>query len=191
MSLSKISPIQKYLSNFEKKEFTDMWLKKETDVMLLMATDIIETVGIDNFVKNAILQDKITCSEDCAFRHEGFLLESERVQWYERNHSSIVGYAKLFTAHKKETMAGWAEWSKWNLPTLTAADRASPVHKISTKELGEIFLAGDFTHQYHKPIASAFAMTMISIMTDRFLDIVEYSINAHNALLNTDTKTKI
>lgn len=189
-SMNRISPIEKYLASQNQDEIVALWLNQETDVMLLMAKDIVGKIGNNTFVKNAIQQDKITNSDTCGFRHKGFLLESERANWYERNHSSIVGYAKLFMKSRNQTIESWAEWSKWNLPTTTQEDRNSAVHKLSLSELAGIFLSGDFNHEYHTPIASAFAITMLSIMTDRFLDAVEYSMKATNTIKNPATNTQ-
>lgn len=190
-TLKKISPIEKYLSGIDNQTVIDRWINHESGVMQLMAKDIVSVVGTDSFVKSAIQQDKITNAELGDFILAGFLLESERVNWYERNHSSIVGYSKLFMESQNQTIESWAEWSKWNLPTTTATDRTSHVHKLTLTEISEIFLSGNVTHDYHEPIAAAFAMTMLSIMTDRFLDMVEYLMAATNNLMDTVATAKI
>ena len=172
--LKKVSPIEKYLSGINNQEVIDLWISQESDAMLSMAKDIVAAVGTDSFIKSAIKQDKITNCELVNFPQAGFLLESQRVNWYERNHASIVGYAKLFMESQGRTIEEWSEWSKWNLPTTTTEDRTHPVHKLSLSEISEIFLTGDFSHKYHQQIATAFAMTMLDIMTDRFLDVVDY-----------------
>lgn len=189
--LKKESPIERYLSVIDNQAVVDQWINHEKGVMHLMAKDIVAVVGADSFVKSAIQQDKITNAELPDFLQIGFLLESERVNWYERNHSSIVGYSKIFMESQNQTIERWAEWSKWNLPTTTTTDRESLVHKLTLSEISEIFLSGDSTHDYHKPIAGAFAMTMLSIMTDRFLDVVEYLMTATNTLMNTTATAKI
>jgi hypothetical protein len=182
------TPIARFLTNFDNKFIVETYLEKEESMLQVMAKDIVAKLGNDRFVRNAVAQDTNTQGENPTFAQKGFLLACERTEWFKRNHKHIVAYSEVLINAGSKTIDSWAEWSRWNLPVETAKQCGQKVHCLSNKKLYDIFVEGDEANPYFEDVSAAFAMTMLCVITDRFLSWIEDAM-ATSVLMNAKIPT--
>lgn len=182
------TPIARFLRNLDNKFIVETYLDKEMSMLQVMAKDVVAQIGNDRFVKNAVAQDANTQGENPTFAQKGFLLACERTEWFKRNHKHIVAYSEALINAGAKTAESWAEWSRWNLPIATAEQRGKKIHCLSNKELYDIFVEGDEENPYFEDVSAAFAMTMLCVITDRFLSWIEDAMTT-SVLMNAKTST--
>lgn len=168
-----VTNIESFLCGCSNKFIVETYLEKEKSMLQIMAKDIVAKIGNDTFVENAIAQDKNTQIENPIFTQKGFLLASDRVEWFKNNHQHLVAYSEILINSGVKTTESWGEWSRWCLLDNTQDTAHCEVHNLSNQALYDVFIAGDKENPYFEYVAAACAMLVLSVITDRFLSWID------------------